>query len=69
MAIETLTLDKPGPHEVLIRTAACVETAAGWRVEARAGAGLVEGSDPVAEREETAAKIAAIARALTEPCP
>ena len=54
---------------VLIRTAACVETAAGWRVEARAGAGLVEGSDPVAEREETAAKIAAIARALTEPCP
>jgi len=53
---------------VLIRTAACVESAAGWRIEARAGAGLVEGSDPVAEREETAAKIAAIARALTEPC-
>ncbi|CAN7183875.1 aminodeoxychorismate synthase, component I [Phenylobacterium sp. LjRoot164] len=54
---------------VLIRTAACVETAGGWRVEARAGAGIVEGSDPRAERLETEAKIAALVKALTEaPC-
>ncbi|MBA4013554.1 MAG: aminodeoxychorismate synthase, component I [Phenylobacterium sp.] len=51
---------------VLIRTAACVETPGGWRVEARAGAGIVEGSDPLAERLETEAKIAALAKALTE---
>jgi para-aminobenzoate synthetase component 1 len=51
---------------VLIRTAACVETASGWRIEARAGAGIVEGSDPRAERLETEAKIAALAKALTE---
>ena len=55
---------------VLIRTAACVETPDGWRVEARAGAGVVEGSDPRAERLETEAKIAALAKALTEEaCP
>ena len=51
---------------VLIRTAACTETPEGWAVEARAGAGVVEGSDPRAERLETEAKIAALARALTE---
>lgn len=51
---------------VLIRTAACVETADGWTVEARAGAGIVADSDPHAERLETEAKIAALARALTE---
>ena len=54
---------------VLIRTAACVQTADGWRVEARAGAGIVEGSDPHAERLETEAKIAALAKALTEAPP
>lgn len=54
---------------VLIRTAACVETAGAWRVEARAGAGIVEGSDPHAERLETEAKIAALAKALTETPP
>jgi len=51
---------------VLIRTAAFVEDAAGWRLRALAGAGVVADSDPVAERLETEAKIAAIARALTE---
>lgn len=51
---------------VLIRTAACVQDTDGWRVEARAGAGIVADSDPRAERLETEAKIAALARALTE---
>lgn len=51
---------------VLIRTAACVADGAGWSVEARAGAGLVADSDPVAERLETEAKIAALRRALEE---
>jgi para-aminobenzoate synthetase component 1 len=51
---------------VLIRTVALVEDGAGWRVEARAGAGIVADSDPRAERLETEAKIAAIRRALTE---
>ncbi|MBU2136198.1 MAG: anthranilate synthase component I family protein [Alphaproteobacteria bacterium] len=50
---------------VLIRTAACVETAEGWQVEARAGAGLVADSDPVAERLETEAKISALLAALS----
>jgi para-aminobenzoate synthetase component I len=50
---------------VLIRTAAMVETPAGWRVEARAGAGIVADSEPVAERLETEAKIAAVLAALT----
>jgi para-aminobenzoate synthetase component 1 len=52
---------------VLIRTAACVQDTQGWRVEARAGAGIVADSDPRAERLETEAKIAALQRALTEP--
>lgn len=51
---------------VLIRTAACVEAAGGWRIEARAGAGIVADSDPHLERLETEAKIGAILRALTE---
>lgn len=49
---------------VLIRTADCVEDGDGWRVEARAGAGIVADSDPRSERLETEAKIAALARAL-----
>jgi para-aminobenzoate synthetase component 1 len=49
---------------VLIRTAAFVEDAAGWRVEARAGAGIVADSDPAAERRETEQKISALAAAL-----
>ncbi len=52
---------------VLIRTAAFVEDADGWSLEARAGAGVVADSDPRAERLETEAKIAALARALEEP--
>ncbi|HKR87903.1 MAG TPA: anthranilate synthase component I family protein, partial [Phenylobacterium sp.] len=49
---------------VLIRTAGFVRDAEGWRVEARAGAGIVADSDPGAERRETEAKIAALAAAL-----
>jgi len=49
---------------VLIRTAAFSEDEAGWRVEARAGAGVVADSTPAAERAETEAKIAALAAAL-----
>ena len=49
---------------VLIRTAACVQTAGGWQVEARAGAGIVADSDPRAERMETEDKVAALRRAL-----
>ncbi|MBI1405551.1 MAG: aminodeoxychorismate synthase component I [Caulobacter sp.] len=52
---------------VLIRTAALARDARGWRVEARAGAGIVADSDPLAERLETEAKIAALVRALTVP--
>ncbi|WP_340645587.1 anthranilate synthase component I family protein [Phenylobacterium sp.] len=49
---------------VLIRTAACVQDAEGWRIEARAGAGIVADSDPRAERRETEDKIAALLRAM-----
>ena len=49
---------------VLIRTAAFVEDAEGWRFETRAGAGIVADSDPVAEDQEAEAKIAALARAF-----
>jgi len=49
---------------VLIRTAAFSEDADGWRFEARAGGGIVADSQPVAEREETEAKISALLRAL-----
>ena len=51
---------------VLIRTAGFVETPAGWRFRACAGAGIVADSDPVAERLETEVKISGLARALTE---
>jgi len=49
---------------VLIRTAAFAERDAVWRFEARAGGGVVADSDPVAERLETEAKIAAVLAAL-----
>ncbi|WP_436010984.1 anthranilate synthase component I family protein [Phenylobacterium sp. LjRoot219] len=49
---------------VLIRTAAFVHDADGWRVEARAGAGIVADSRPASERAETETKIAAVAAAL-----
>ena len=49
---------------VLIRTAAFVEDAEGWRAEARAGAGIVADSLAVSERRETDTKIASLARAL-----
>ncbi len=49
---------------VLIRTAAFVEDAQGWRVETRAGAGIVADSDPRGERLETESKIAALLAAL-----
>jgi para-aminobenzoate synthetase component 1 len=48
---------------VLIRTAAFSKIAQGWRVEARAGAGLVADSRPAAERAETEAKISALTAA------
>jgi para-aminobenzoate synthetase component 1 len=49
---------------VLIRTAVLVQEAPGWRVEFRAGAGIVADSDPYAERRETEDKAAALRRAL-----
>jgi len=49
---------------VLIRTAAFVQDAGGWRAEARAGAGIVADSRPDAERAETEAKIAALMAAF-----
>ncbi len=52
---------------VLIRTAALVEDAEGWRWEARAGAGIVADSDPHQERLETEAKIDALRSALVGP--
>jgi para-aminobenzoate synthetase component 1 len=52
---------------VLIRTAGLEQDSAGWRLEARAGAGIVADSDPHAERLETEAKFAALRRALMEP--
>ena len=55
---------------VLIRTVAFAEDGDGWRFEARAGGGIVADSDPVGERRETEAKIAAILAALGgEPGP
>jgi len=54
---------------VLIRSAALSEDERGWRFRAQAGAGIVADSDPVAECEETEAKIAALKRALTTPVP
>ena len=57
--------DGAADSSVLIRTVALVQDADGWRYEARAGAGIVADSDPVLERLETEAKIAAIRLALT----
>ncbi|MDB5455766.1 MAG: para-aminobenzoate synthase component [Caulobacter sp.] len=54
---------------VLIRTVGFTRDEDGWRFEARAGAGIVADSDPRAERLETEAKIAALARALTQAAP
>ncbi len=51
---------------VLIRTVGLQRDAAGWTLEARAGAGIIADSDPHAERLETETKIAALKRALTE---
>ena len=51
---------------VLIRTVGLAQDAQGWRLEARAGAGIVADSDPRGERLETEAKIAALKKALTE---
>jgi para-aminobenzoate synthetase component 1 len=59
-----LGVDGAMDSNVLIRTAAFVQDAEGWRVEARAGAGLVADSRPASERAETEAKIAALAAAL-----
>jgi para-aminobenzoate synthetase component 1 len=63
-AMVWLGVDGAMDSNVLIRTAAFVEDAEGWRVEARAGAGLVADSLPASERAETEAKIAALATAL-----
>ncbi|CAN7498473.1 aminodeoxychorismate synthase, component I [Caulobacter sp. LjRoot300] len=52
---------------VLIRTVGLEQDREGWRLEARAGAGVVADSDPHAERLETEAKFAALRRALMEP--
>ena len=49
---------------VLIRTAALARDPNGWRIEARAGAGVVADSLPAAERRETEDKISALALAL-----
>ena len=49
---------------VMIRTALFQRDGEGWTFEARAGAGLIADSDPVAERIETEDKIAALLGAL-----
>ena len=59
--------DGAGDSSVLIRTAAFLEDAGGWRFEARAGAGIVADSDPHQERLETEAKIDALRRAFLAP--
>jgi para-aminobenzoate synthetase component 1 len=59
-----LGADQTLDSNVLIRTAAFVRDGADWRVEVRAGAGIVADSDPVLERRETEAKVSAIAAAL-----
>jgi para-aminobenzoate synthetase component 1 len=62
-------LDGAMDASVLIRTVACAQQDGRWRFEAGAGGGIVADSDPVMERLETEAKIAAILRALSEPAP
>jgi len=64
-AVGWIGCDGAMDSNVLIRTAAFVRDEHGWRVEARAGAGIVADSDPQAERRETDAKIAALAAALS----
>jgi para-aminobenzoate synthetase component 1 len=59
-----LGLDGAFDSSVLIRTVVCEADAQGWAIEARAGAGIVADSNPLAERLETEAKIDAIRRAL-----
>ena len=54
-----LRLQRADPHRRVRR-----RRGGGWRFEARAGAGIVADSDPVAERRETEAKISAILAAL-----
>jgi para-aminobenzoate synthetase component 1 len=63
-SILRLEFDGGLDSSVLIRTAAFVREAGGWRVEARAGAGIVADSRPAAERAETEAKISALAAAF-----
>jgi para-aminobenzoate synthetase component 1 len=60
-------LDGALESSVLIRTVGLEQDQGGWRLEARAGAGIVADSDPHAERLETEAKFAALRRALMEP--
>lgn len=59
-----LGVDGAMDSNVLIRTAAFTLERDGWRVEARAGAGIVADSVPEQERRETEAKISALAAAL-----
>ena len=63
-SIFRLGFDGAFDSSVLIRTAAFVEAADGWRVEARAGAGIVADSGPRSERLETETKISALLAAL-----
>jgi para-aminobenzoate synthetase component 1 len=62
-----LGVDGALDSNVLIRTAAFTRTDDGWAVEARAGAGIVADSRPALERQETEAKISAVAAALSGP--
>jgi para-aminobenzoate synthetase component I len=52
--------DGSADSSVLIRTAACTQTDNVWSVEARAGAGIVAESDPVAEYDEMLTKVRAL---------
>jgi len=63
-AMFLLGADGSFDSNVLIRTAAFTRHEKGWRVEARAGAGIVADSRPDLERQETEAKISALATAL-----
>lgn len=58
-------IDGAFDSSVLIRTVGLIADGEGWRLEARAGAGIVADSDPRGERQETEAKIAALKTALT----
>lgn len=54
---------------VLIRTASFRRVSGVWQWQAMAGAGITADSDPVAEADETAAKITALCEALTGGSP